>query len=280
MGFSGFECATVSLRIKPFRENEIHRTCDYEMSASDENLKARKEKHRIRPLALTELESPLPSMTYLSGFGEMTVTTGYVWYIAGPKENIIIDTGGKAETLSMLGYPARDLQSPENAITKLGLGCEDIDIVVLTHLMFDHFEYAKKFKNAKFVVQKKELEYARNPHPFMQYFYLPIQNLVSEVDFDIVNGDKQVVNGVEVLLTPGHTPGTQSVAIETEKGTAVITGFCCIRENFIEGVWPVTPPGIHVNATQAYDSMLKVKEIADIIIPLHESTFAKREAIP
>jgi len=274
-------CYSITSHIEsPLGKNAIHRTCDYEMSASDDIVKATKEKHRIRPLALTELESPLPSMTYLSGFGEMTVTTGYVWYIAGPKENIIVDTGGKAETLSMLGYPARDLQSPENALNKLGLGCEDIDIVVLTHLMFDHFEYAKKFKNARFVVQKNELEYARNPHPFMQYFYLPIQSLVSEVDFDIVDGDKQIVNGVKVLLTPGHTPGTQSVAIETEKGIAVITGFCCIKENFIGGVWPVTPPGIHVNATQAYDSMLKVKEIADIIIPLHESTFAKREAIP
>ena len=39
----------------------------------------------------------------------------------------------------------------------------------------------------------------------------------------------------------------------------------------------MTPPGIHANAAQAYDSMLKVKEVADIIIPLHESTFAERD---
>ncbi len=60
----------------------------------------------------------------------------------------------------------------------------------------------------------------------------------------------------------------------------MITGFCCTNENFTETFLPVTPPGIHANATQAYDSMLKVKEIADIIIPLHESTFAKKEVIP
>jgi len=128
----------------------------------------------------------------------------------------------------------------------------------------------------KFIVQKHELDYARNPHPLLQYFYLPIQDLLDEVNFDIVEGDKEIGKGVKVLLTPGHSPGSQSVAIETEKGTAVITGFCCINENFTEGVWLVTPPGIHANATQAYDSMLKVKEIADIIIPLHESTFAKK----
>jgi len=114
----------------------------------------------------------------------------------------------------------------------------------------------------------------------MQYFYMPIQEMLDEVNFDILEGDKEIVKGVKVLLTPGHSPGSQSVAIETEKGIAVITGFCCINKNFIEEFWPVTPPGIHTNATQAYDSMLKVKEIADIIIPLHESTFAKKEVIP
>lgn len=244
-------------------------------------MSAIKEKHRIRPLAITVTqEAPTPAMTYLTGFGETTPTNGYIWYIEGPKENIIVDTAGKAETISMLGFPAKDIQSPEKALGKLGLKCEDIDIVILTHLMFDHFEYAEKFKNARFVVQKAELDYAHNPHPLMQYFYLPIQNLLNKVNFETVEGEKEIVKGVKVLLTPGHSPGSQSIAIKTEKGTAVITGFCCINKNFTEGVWPVTPPGIHANATQAYDSMLKVKEIADIIIPLHEPTFAKKEAIP
>ena len=237
-------------------------------------------KHRIRPLVITENEAPTPAMTYLSGFGELTTTNGYIWYIEGPKENIIVDTGGTVDIIRMLGFPAKDVQSPENALGKLGLKCEDIDTVILTHLMFDHFEYAGKYKNARFVVQKDELDYARNPHPLMEVWYLPIQDLLNKVNFDIVEGDKEIVRGVKVLLTPGHSPGSQSVATETEKGTAVITGFCCINENFVEGVLPVFPPGIHVSATQAYDSMLKVKEIADIIIPLHESTFAKKDIIP
>ena len=240
-----------------------------------------REKHRIRPLLITTIQDgPMPGMTYLSGFGETGTFNGYIWYIEGPKENIIVDTGGKAETISMLGLTAKDIQTPENALNKLGLKCKDIDTVILTHLMSDHFENAEKFKNARFIVQKDELDYARNPHPLMQFFYLPIQNLLNQVNFDIVEGEKEIVKGVKVFLTPGHSPGSQSVAIKTEKGTAVITGFCCINKNFTEGVWPVTPPGIHANATQAYDSMLKVKEIADIIIPLHEPTFAKKEAIP
>ncbi len=241
----------------------------------------RTEKHRIKPLVITTIQDgPMPGMTYLSGFGETGTFNGYIWYIEGPKENIIVDTGGKAETIRMLGLSARDIQTPENALSKLGLRCEDIDTVILTHLMSDHFENAGKFKNARFIVQRDELDYARNPHPLLQYFYLPIQSLLDEVSFDIVEGKKEVVRGIKVLLTPGHSPGSQSVAIKTENGTAVITGFCCVNENFIEGAWPVIPPGIHTNATQAYDSILKIKEIADIIVPLHEPTFADKETIP
>lgn len=246
----------------------------FEISESGEK------KLRIRPLAIIELEGPMPGMTYLSGFGETAISTGYIWYVEDSEEKIIVDTSGKAETLSMLGFPVKDIQSPENALGKLGVTCEDIDVVILTHLMFDHFEHAMKFKNARFIVQKDELEYARSPHPFMQYFYLPVQNLLTQVDFDIIEGDKEIVKGVNVLLTPGHSPGSQSVAVGTEKGIAVITGFCCIRQNFTEGVWPVTPPGVHVDATQAYDSMIRVKETADMIIPLHEPAFAGEEAIP
>lgn len=93
---------------------------------------SRKKTYKIRPLVITELQCPMPGMTYLSGFGETVTSTGYIWYIEGPKERIIVDTGGKAETLDMLGFPAKDVKSPEEALLKLGLRCEDVDIVIQT----------------------------------------------------------------------------------------------------------------------------------------------------
>jgi len=40
------------------------------------------------------------------------------------------------------------------------------------------------------------------------------------------------------------------------------------------------PPGTHVNAYEAYDILLKVKKIADILLPLHEPKFASVDTIP
>ena len=80
----------------------------------------------------------------------------------------------------------------------------------------------------------------------------------------IVDGDAEIVPGIRVILTPGHTPGGQSVAVETDRGTAVITGFCCNADNFPR-VGPAVTPGVHINAIEAYESAQRVKELAEML---------------
>ena len=87
------------------------------------------------------------------------------------------------------------------------------------------------------------------------------------------------------MHTAVHTEGGLTVLVETSKGTAAITGFCVIMENFFPPIeitsmeMDVIPPGTIVNAYDAYDIMLKVKETADIILPLHEPEFASVDTI-
>ena len=106
-----------------------------------------------------------------------------------------------------------------------------------------------------------------------------------DLKFNVVNGETEVVPGIRVIPAPGHTPGTQAVAIETDKGLAVISGFCAQNCNFeipdeMKAVHPLFTPGIHANALQAFDSAVKIKGMADILIPQHEPTFAEMERIP
>lgn len=88
-----------------------------------------------------------------------------------------------------------------------------------------------------------------------------------------------------MIHTPAHTEGGMSVVVETPAGTAVITGFCCLLENFFPPKqitameMEVIPPGTHVNVNQAYDILLKVKKMADILLPLHEPQFASQPTI-
>ena len=96
----------------------------------------------------------------------------------------------------------------------------------------------------------------------------------------------EVLPGIQLMHTPAHTEGGLTVLVETSKGKAAITGFCVIMENFYPPKevtameMEVIPPGTHVNVYEAYDIMLKVKRLADILIPLHEPGFASIDRIP
>jgi N-acyl homoserine lactone hydrolase len=89
-----------------------------------------------------------------------------------------------------------------------------------------------------------------------------------------------------VVHTPAHTPGGLTVLVDTTRGTAAITGFCIIRENLepplaVQALdLEVIPPGTHVNAYEAYDQVLRVKGLADILLPLHEPSLAAVDTIP
>ena len=246
--------------------------------------------HVIRPIPLFKVENVPPFlMTYLLGFLPPHNMGFYVWYIEGPEKKIIVDAGGTLEGLALwlqfvaTGATGTPIQSIEQGLSDVGLKPEDIDTVILTHLHADHVELAGQFANAKFVVQKSELDFALNPHPATAAFFN--KELFNGLDFQILDGDEEIVDGVKVLLTPGHTAGGQSVAVDTDSGKAVITGFCCVRQNFeppemLKEMMPILTPGMHLNELQLFDSMLKVKETADTIVPLHEPEYLKMDRIP
>ena len=79
------------------------------------------------------------------------------------------------------------------------------------------------------------------------------------------------------------------MSIATAQGKAIITGFCCVKENLgppegpskeVREFTPVIDRGVHLNAVEAFDSVLFVKGQADIPIPHHEPSFMEVESIP
>jgi len=216
--------------------------------------------------------------------GIKSTSVCYVWFIEGSQPRILVDAGATASLFTAAGMVETDLTSVEAGLGKLGLKPSDIDIVIVTHLHGDHIALAHLYENAKFIVQKKELDYAYNPHPLDANFYH--RSFFASLNFEVIEGDKQIVPGVTVLLTPGHSPGGQSVEVSTAAGKAIITGFCCTMSNFVQTEelkrqgWEVAAPGLHQDCREGYDSVLKVKQRADIIVPLHEPAFVGKESIP
>ena len=213
--------------------------------------------------------------TYLMNWQELTSIAGYIWYIEGAKKRVLVDAGITVEgSLSMNAIRREKPQEMEEGLAKLGLKPEDIEIILITHVHKDHMELAHKFKNAKFIIQKNELEYSLNPHPIDADHFFE-KSFYDGLDIETIEGERQIVDGITVIPTPGHSVGSQSVAIETAKGKAIITGFCCSDMNMfpppeIAKRMPVITLTIHHDAYETYNSMIKVKELADIVVASHE----------
>jgi glyoxylase-like metal-dependent hydrolase (beta-lactamase superfamily II) len=235
-------------------------------------------KYVIYPLAVGINETDQGIMTYQKGYGKRIFLPIYVFYLEGGDQKILVDTGMEE---FMVPNGAEDetglrIMEFEEALDTVGLKPEGVDIVVQTHLHNDHCENTYKCINAKVYVQQAELDFFKAPHPIDHRYY---SDLLDETEVVTVEGDREIVPGVRVILTPGHTPGGQSVAVETEEGTAVITGFCCNLDNF-PPVGPAVTPGVHTDAIQAYESAQQVKEIADLIIPIHDIAVGRKGRIP
>lgn len=125
-------------------------------------------------------------------------------------------------------------------------------------------------------VQKAELDFFNEPHPVDHRYY---PDVLDGVDIVTVEGDTKIVDGIDVMLTPGHTPGGQSVIVETAKGKAIITGLCCNADNFPPG-GGVICPGVLIDTIKAYESMSRIREAADILIPIHDLGVGKKKVIP
>ena len=231
----------------------------------------------IHPIPLFQSMGDKSRQTYLLNMGQPLALVNYVWYIEGPKERILIDAGGSAEYFRRFGISVKEIQTLDSGLNRVGMSFSDIDLIILTHLHPDHIAQASRFPRAKFLIQKDELEFGRNPHPAFAPAY--VKEFFERLNFVTVDGDTKIYDGLSVVKTPGHSPGGQSVCVETVKGTIIISGLCTIRENFeppspisyLMTVMSVIVPTIHINVLDAYDSLIKIKGIADIVLPLHDS---------
>jgi N-acyl homoserine lactone hydrolase len=122
-----------------------------------------------------------------------------------------------AEMLTPVMQPEDDIAAQLNA---LGIEPPQIDYVINTHLHFDHAGNNFQFINATFFAQREHYEHALgNPDFPNEYWNVP------GLRYELLDGGGEVLPGVEIVVTPGHAPGHQSVVLHLRRdGDLVICG--------------------------------------------------------
>ncbi|HET9014724.1 MAG TPA: N-acyl homoserine lactonase family protein [Thermomicrobiaceae bacterium] len=162
-------------------------------------------------------------------------------------KNVLVDTGYDESYYRREGPDGRTGEANwvVNRLAEIGLKPDDIDYVVSTHLDGDHAGSHDQFPNSEFVVQRAHDEAARGG---MERF----QRTRPQWDrpgmrYRLVDGDTELLPGIELIETSGHVPGHQSVLVRLPKTGPVLLAIDAMSQSF-EGYTPETRP------TGSYDA--------------------------
>jgi len=158
----------------------------------------------------------------LTGLNSILVRTG--------EKNILIETGiGNKlpeKMAQIFGQPAQLLENLSTA----GVSPEQIDIVINTHLHFDHCGWntishngkiAPTLPNATYYVQEGEWKHAHEgQRDSVSYLHENYDPLVESGQMKLLHGNQEIVPGISVEVFPGHTRDMQAVLIQSGGKTA------------------------------------------------------------
>ncbi|GAA1854949.1 N-acyl homoserine lactonase family protein [Pseudonocardia ailaonensis] len=241
---------------------------------------------RITPLDcghITDVERS--GQQYMRGFGEHICTQAVLWLVQSEEATIVVDVGPGTPELVAERHGRTLVQSPEQhpaaALEKHGVDIDDVDVVVQTHLHWDHCLGLELdlFPKAEIYIQRAELAYAAAPYPAHSRLYdaTVLHRLLPAFDrgyrnVKVVDGDFRLTRDCRLLKTPGHSPGTQATLVTTGSGVvAIASDNLPLQESWTGRTledW--TPPGVHVNLDEFYESMARLADRADLVLPSHD----------
>lgn len=230
--------------------------------------------YKIFPLDLGRINRDTSSMGYMQSPGTRRDYPVLAWYVTDGERHILVDTGGEPATgQNRAPYTQTKLQHMEVALQALRIDAQEIQFVVLTHLHWDHAGNNTLFPNAKFYVQRAELQHAIAPVPSQKNSYV-LKEIV-KTNYEILEGDTSLFDGISVCLTPGHTPGSQTVLVQ---GKSFVYGL--VGDLFSTcACWEAVPPIPNGWLTSLEDYAVSIHKLRKIpnfkIMPSHDMELLK-----
>jgi N-acyl homoserine lactone hydrolase len=236
----------------------------------------------ISPLLLATAEVDRSQGLLYRDIG-VKIESGVLAFLLDNGENkVLVDSGvcGVMETSQFLRYFNRTTeQTLEHQLAGFETSPDEISMIINTHLHIDHCAGNILCTKARWVVQKKEMEYWKNPLRVHRQAY---RIELTETYFDLIDGDAEVLPGIRVMLSPGHSPGSQSVLVETSEGLYVMAGdsiphFANMNVRDDEPFWP---NGIYTNLHEYYETLYRLKELKGVMLPGHDLQVLKQRTYP
>lgn len=168
----------------------------------------------------------------------------------------LFDTGGSGDRPGLMA-----------ALAERGIEREDIGTVVLSHLHFDHMANAECFPKAEIILHEDEYVYVQDNgcnDPAVSVFQ--VEGLLRSAQLSLVSGELEVLPGIRMIRTPGHSGGHVSLVMNVD-GQRVVLAQDAVKHR------GELASGISVGAfdeAAANASIRRIAEMADLVVPGHD----------
>jgi glyoxylase-like metal-dependent hydrolase (beta-lactamase superfamily II) len=179
-----------------------------------------------------------------------------VVFIETQDAKILFDTGGTGERSVLLPRLAAHHIQPE-----------DIDYVVLSHFHYDHAMNFDLFPKARILLHEKEMEWVQSqPDDWACVGYLyPVLERTGRLS--LLRDESEIVPGVQAILTPGHTPGCQSLVLRDDGMPVTV-----LAGDAVKNLAELSTGAVNMSHDDAASnhSIQRIRSLADIVIPGHD----------
>lgn len=226
----------------------------------------------LKTYAFTTGWITLPLGSFLEGETGTLKVPVPSYLIRHPKGNVLFDTGmhmamqvdararlGRISRFSTIHVlPGEEISAQ---LARVDLGPEDIDIIINSHLHYDHSGGNAQIPNARLIVQRREWEAAHDADLIARNSYIP-DDYDHGHDLVLIDGEHDVFgDGALVCLpTHGHTPGHQSLKIKGRQCDHLLCGDACYLRRSLD---EMRPPTITSNREQLLHSLQRIRDLRD-----------------
>ncbi|HKJ25319.1 MAG TPA: N-acyl homoserine lactonase family protein [Myxococcota bacterium] len=225
---------------------------------------------KLHPLSCGWLTGALGG--FLEGeTGELRVPV-LAWLVEHPKGTLVFDAGmhpavaddPKARLGFMADFFRVELGRDETVGARLrerGVDPGRVDLLVNSHLHFDHAGGNAELPNARLVVQRREWEAGADPDLARRNAFLREDYDLGH-DLDLVDGEHDVFGDGRVTCIPthGHTPGHQSLRVRLDSGEVVLSADACYLRQTLEDLHL---PGVVYDREAMLASLRRLRALRD-----------------
>ena len=190
----------------------------------------------------------------------------FFWAVRTPESVVLIDSGFDPAVVEW--RPGRECVTPPvEALRALGVDPDQVSRVVVTHAHYDHIGNLSAFPEARFTVQRRELDFWTGPYGKEPACAASVES--AEIAFladavragrvDFVDGDAELAPGIRGVLSPGHCPGQQMIEIATPGGGVLL---CSDALHVVEEMERNMPFHVFTDLVAMYETFDRIREYA------------------